>query len=171
LWSKHIATRFFCINTPGSIETFLCHTAHVTLNASSILVPWVHSALCGASVVTWFTIALLERLASRIKRGYEIMGRDGDDCPARDVYSTSTNLLCQNVMPFATTWEENEKLPQAIYRKAAADGLLMPMASGSSIPKEWADKFPIIGGIVPTQWDGFHDFIIHSELNRIGGIG
>lgn len=74
-------------------------------------------------------------------------------------------------MPFATAWEENEKLPRAIYQKAAADGLLMPMASGSSIPKEWANRFPIIGGIAPAEWDGFHDFIIHSELNRIGGIG
>ena len=62
-------------------------------------------------------------------------------------------------------------MPQQIYQKAAADGLLMPMASGRSIPDEWVGKFPIIGGIEAPEWDGFHDFIIHSELNRVGGIG
>lgn len=47
----------------------------------------------------------------------------------------------------------------------------MPMASGKSIPDEWVGKFPIIGGVEAAEWDGFHDFIIHSELNRVGGIG
>ncbi|KAH7089244.1 acyl-CoA dehydrogenase [Paraphoma chrysanthemicola] len=76
-----------------------------------------------------------------------------------------------NVLPFTTSWEEDGEMPKEIYQRAAEDGILMPMGGGSSIPKEWAGKFPIIGGIAPEEWDGFHDFIIHSELNRIGGIG
>jgi hypothetical protein len=47
----------------------------------------------------------------------------------------------------------------------------MPMASGSAIPKEWRGKYPIIGNIDPGEWDGFHDFIIHDEFGRVGGIG
>lgn len=47
----------------------------------------------------------------------------------------------------------------------------MPMAAGKSIPSEWAGKFPVMGGVKPEEWDGFHDFIIHDELNRVGGIG
>lgn len=47
----------------------------------------------------------------------------------------------------------------------------MPMAAGKSIPDEWAGRFPIIGDVKPEEWDGFHDFIIHDELNRVGGIG
>ncbi|KAI8932571.1 hypothetical protein NX059_010076 [Plenodomus lindquistii] len=77
----------------------------------------------------------------------------------------------QNVIPFANSWEEDGTLPHSLYRKAAADGLLMPMAAGKSIPDEWRGKFPIMGGVDPAEWDGFHDFIIHSELNRVGGVG
>ena len=47
----------------------------------------------------------------------------------------------------------------------------MPMAAGKSIPSEWAGKFPIMGGVKPEEWDGFHDFVIRDELNRVGGIG
>jgi hypothetical protein len=74
-------------------------------------------------------------------------------------------------MPYASQWEEAEMLPPDIYKKAAAAGILMPMAAGKSIPAEWADKFPIMGNVDPKEWDGFHDFIIHDELNRVGGIG
>lgn len=62
-------------------------------------------------------------------------------------------------------------LPRDIYLKAAKAGILMPMAAGKSIPDEWAGKFPIIGEVKPEEWDGFHDFIIHDELNRVGGVG
>jgi hypothetical protein len=45
------------------------------------------------------------------------------------------------------------------------------MASGSCIPQAWAGRYPIIGGIRPEEWDGFHDFVIHDEMMRVGGIG
>lgn len=47
----------------------------------------------------------------------------------------------------------------------------MPMAAGNAIPQEWAGKYPIIGGVRPEEWDGFHDFVLHDELTRVGGIG
>ncbi|PVH76613.1 acyl-CoA dehydrogenase [Cadophora sp. DSE1049] len=77
----------------------------------------------------------------------------------------------ENIIPHASIWEEEENLPKDIYQKAAKAGILMPMAAGKSIPPEWAGKYPIIGDVKPEEWDGFHDFIIHDELNRVGGIG
>lgn len=74
-------------------------------------------------------------------------------------------------MPFADEWEEKANIPIEIYQRAAADGILMPMASGKSIPSEVAGKFPIIGGVKPEEWDGFHDFVIHDEISRVGGVG
>lgn len=47
----------------------------------------------------------------------------------------------------------------------------MPVSAGKSIPAEWAGKFPIIGGIEPEAWDGFHDLVLHEELMRVGCIG
>ncbi|OBT75477.1 hypothetical protein VF21_04907 [Pseudogymnoascus sp. 05NY08] len=76
-----------------------------------------------------------------------------------------------HVIPFASEWEEKQTLPKEIYQQAAADGVLMPMAAGKSISSELAGSFPIMGGVKPEEWDGFHDFIIHDELNRVGGIG
>lgn len=28
-----------------------------------------------------------------------------------------------------------------------------------------------MGDVSPEEWDGFHDFIIHDEFGRVGGIG
>lgn len=77
----------------------------------------------------------------------------------------------QNLIPHAQDWEISKELPKALYKKAADDGLLMPMASGAKVHPEWKGKYPIIGGVSPDEWDGFHDFIIHDEFGRVGGIG
>ncbi|KAF1813436.1 acyl-CoA dehydrogenase-like protein [Eremomyces bilateralis CBS 781.70] len=74
-----------------------------------------------------------------------------------------------NVMDQSDQWEEDGKIPDEIYRKCGEDGLLMPIAAGKKIPKEWA-HYPIIGGIKPEDWDGFHDFILWDELLRGGAI-
>jgi hypothetical protein len=47
----------------------------------------------------------------------------------------------------------------------------MPMAAGATIPQEWRNSYPIMGDIEASEWDGFHDFIIHDEMTRVGGIG
>ena len=72
-------------------------------------------------------------------------------------------------MPFAEDWEENDRLPSELYQKAARAGLLLPLMSGARIAETW--RYPILGGVDPSTWDGFHDFILHDELCRVGGIG
>lgn len=76
-----------------------------------------------------------------------------------------------NIIPFAHEWEEATTIPHSAYEAAAKAGILMPMAAGSKIPEEWRGKFPIIGDVRPEEWDGFHDFVIHDEFTRVGGIG
>lgn len=66
-------------------------------------------------------------------------------------------------------WEAAGEVPKAVYTKCAKDGLLMPIAAGRKIPKEWYD-YPIIGGIKPEEWDGFHDLVLWDELYRGGAI-
>lgn len=66
-------------------------------------------------------------------------------------------------------WVEEGKIPDEVYRKCGEDGLLMPIAANKKIPAEWA-HYPIIGGIKPEEWDGFHDFILWDELLRGGAI-
>lgn len=75
------------------------------------------------------------------------------------------------LIPHVQDWEQTGSLPDSLYKQAADDGLLMPMAAGASIPSAWRGKYPIIGDIAASEWDGFHDFIMHDELGRVGGIG
>ncbi|KAJ5824735.1 acyl-CoA dehydrogenase [Penicillium robsamsonii] len=77
----------------------------------------------------------------------------------------------ENLMPHTLELESSAALPDSLYEKAANDGLIMPMASGATIPQEWRGKYPIIGNVSPEEWDGFHDLIIHDEFGRVGGIG
>lgn len=74
-------------------------------------------------------------------------------------------------MPFVEQWEENRNIPLSAYEQAAKDGVLMPMGAGNKIPEEWYGKYPIMGNVKPEEWDGFHDFVIQSEMTRVGGIG
>ena len=66
-------------------------------------------------------------------------------------------------------WEAAGEVPKEVYLKCARDGLLMPIAAGRKIPKEWYG-YPIIGGIKPEEWDGFHDLVLWDELYRGGAI-
>ncbi|KAK7706621.1 hypothetical protein SLS64_007452 [Diaporthe eres] len=77
----------------------------------------------------------------------------------------------KNLIPNIQDWEKAASIPDWIYKKAADDGLLMPIAAGPAIPTEWRGKYPIIGDIPPEEWDGFHDLILHDEIGRTGGIG
>ena len=77
----------------------------------------------------------------------------------------------QELIPVFDECETSTQIPDSIYQKAAIAGVLMPTAAGAQIPQEWQGRFPIIGGIAAHEWDGFHDFILHDELGRVGGIG
>lgn len=77
----------------------------------------------------------------------------------------------QNLVPNVQDWEKAASIPDWIYKKAADDGLLVPIAAGPTIHTEWRGKYPIIGSVPAEEWDGFHDLIVHDELGRTGGIG
>lgn len=77
----------------------------------------------------------------------------------------------QNLIPNVQDWEKAASIPGWIYKKAADDGLLMPIAAGPKILADWKGKYPIIGSIPAEEWDGFHDLIVHDEIGRTGGIG
>lgn len=69
----------------------------------------------------------------------------------------------------AEEWEAAGQVPKEIYLKCAEDGLLMPIAAGRKIPKDWY-SYKIIGNIKPEEWDGFHDMVMWDELYRAGAI-
>ncbi|KAH7555157.1 Acylhypothetical proteinCoA dehydrogenase, Nhypothetical proteinterminal [Bipolaris maydis] len=77
----------------------------------------------------------------------------------------------KELMPVLEDCEASAQIPDAIYQKAAVAGVLMPAASDAWIPQEWRGKYPVIEGIAAHQWNGFHDFILHDEFGRVGGIG
>ncbi|KAF9890588.1 Isobutyryl-CoA dehydrogenase, mitochondrial [Aspergillus nanangensis] len=77
----------------------------------------------------------------------------------------------KNLIPNASDWERCGRFSPDLYQACAEAGILMPMAAGKTIPHEWRSFYPIIGGIEASEWDGFHDFIIHDEMMRVGGIG
>ncbi|PVH95515.1 acyl-CoA dehydrogenase-like protein [Periconia macrospinosa] len=72
-------------------------------------------------------------------------------------------------LPYTEEWAEAGAVPASLYHECAKAGLLVPIASGKSIPKEWS-HYPIVAGIKPEEWDGFHDFVLWDELIRGGGI-
>lgn len=74
-------------------------------------------------------------------------------------------------MPYVHEWEQSGTLPDDLWTRIADAGILMPTGAGASIPESWRENYPIIGEIPPEEWDGFHDFILHDEFGRIGGIG
>jgi len=67
-------------------------------------------------------------------------------------------------------WEAAGAVPPELYQKCAEAGLLVPIASGKSIPRDWARHGAIIAGIQAEDWGGFHDFILWDELTRGGNI-
>lgn len=62
-------------------------------------------------------------------------------------------------------WEKQGWVPDEAYHKFGRDGFLVPMACGSSIPKEFA-RYPIVAGIKAEEWNGFHDLVMWDEIFR-----
>ncbi|KAF2471680.1 acyl-CoA dehydrogenase-like protein [Lindgomyces ingoldianus] len=75
----------------------------------------------------------------------------------------------EHVAPYNEEWVEEGAIPASLYSECAKAGLLIPIAAGKSIPKEWS-HYPIIGGIKAEEWDGFHDLVLWDELVRGGSI-
>lgn len=75
----------------------------------------------------------------------------------------------KHIAPYTEEWVEKGAVPPEIYHECAKAGLLVPIAGGKSIPKEW-EKYGIVAGIKAEEWDGFHDFVLWDELIRSGGV-
>lgn len=73
-------------------------------------------------------------------------------------------------MPNCFEWDENKIIPPEFIRKAGAAGILAGVLGGHW-PEKWAEGIPTPGGVKPSEWNGFHDFIICDELCRCGSGG
>ncbi|KAJ5022936.1 hypothetical protein J3E73DRAFT_260209 [Bipolaris maydis] len=136
---------FTCIH--ASHVLFLCDLSHVT--EAGAIVPLYY-----ASMHTRNPFILCE--SSQLHRQLRSAMRDWVE---------------KELMPVLEDCEASAQIPDAIYQKAAVAGVLMPAASDAWIPQEWRGKYPVIEGIAAHQWNGFHDFILHDEFGRVGGIG
>lgn len=87
----------------------------------------------------------------------------------RHLRKTVRDWVEKNVIPHVESWDAAGEVPKSVYAQCAKDGLLVPAAAGRQIPDDWRD-YPIIGGIKPEDWDGFHDFVFWDELYRGGAI-
>ena len=101
-------------------------------------------------------------------------------------------------MDIAYEWEEETKtVDPAVYRAAAAAGIVTCLAWGTRIPKKWAKPDgTVFGGVKVDEWDGLcvssllsllvrllrprltlsrparsHDLILIDELHRNGSLG
>jgi hypothetical protein len=62
-------------------------------------------------------------------------------------------------------WERQGRVPDEAYRKFGRDGFIVPMACGSSIPREFS-HYPIVAGMKVEEWNGFHDLVMWDEIFR-----
>lgn len=75
----------------------------------------------------------------------------------------------REVTPFAAEWDEQRNVPREILRKAYDAGWL-PGCSGPRWPSTFVgDK--IAGGVLPSEWNAFHELILYDELGRCGVAG
>eukprot|EP01126_Amoeba_proteus_P021520 TRINITY_DN2187_c0_g1_i1.p1 TRINITY_DN2187_c0_g1~~TRINITY_DN2187_c0_g1_i1.p1 ORF type:complete len:546 (-),score=99.66 TRINITY_DN2187_c0_g1_i1:146-1783(-) len=74
----------------------------------------------------------------------------------------------EELMPHSDEWDRVKTFPiKKVAQKAAAAGIL-PCVVGHPFPEEYAGSF-IAGGVKPSEYDPFHEFVIQNELCRTGG--
>lgn len=60
----------------------------------------------------------------------------------------------------AFDWEEAKVVDPKVYAQLGKDGLLVCLAFGARIPKEYAKPDgTVFGGVKVEEWDGFHDYV------------
>jgi hypothetical protein len=76
----------------------------------------------------------------------------------------------EHLIPYISEWSESNVIPKSLFKQASQAGWL-PGCLGNEWPTEYIGDH-IIGGIKATQYDAFHNYILHDELGRIaaGGI-
>ena len=75
----------------------------------------------------------------------------------------------EELRPHAFEWDEAKKVPEDIKRKAFAAGIL-PGVVGPPWPTAFIGR-NIAGGVLPEQFDAFHELILQDELARLGSAG
>ncbi|KAF9898280.1 hypothetical protein BX616_004253 [Lobosporangium transversale] len=82
------------------------------------------------------------------------------------------------IMPFVHEWDEAKQVPNSLFKKCAAMGILAVIAGTGHLPLEYFDPEETTlfkGGkdavVDPAVWDAFHSFIVSDELARCGSGG
>lgn len=117
-------------------------------------------------------ISVLQGQPQEASRSPEELGRRGQICFSSTTHGLECHVLTRLAQNFASKseeWEAAGAIPPEIYNKCAEGGLLVPIAGGKTIPKEW-EKYGIVSGLKAEEWDGFHDFILWDELTRGGNV-
>ena len=74
-------------------------------------------------------------------------------------------------MPFCHEWDEAKGIPRSIWRKCAQAGWL-PGVVGHPWPTQHLPAdYPIAGGILPSEFDAFHELVLIDEVARCGSVG
>lgn len=76
--------------------------------------------------------------------------------------------IVNDLMPYIGEWDRSGKAPPDIYKKFSAIGYLAGL-TGTGWPKESPVAPPV--GILPQDFDAFHELILSDELARIGSTG
>jgi hypothetical protein len=66
-------------------------------------------------------------------------------------------------MPYCHEWDEAKKIPSHLYEKAGKFGLLSCIV-GTPAPVEYLPCKELPGGVDPTKYDSFHEFIVCDEM-------
>ncbi|KAL4884948.1 acyl-CoA dehydrogenase/oxidase [Aspergillus karnatakaensis] len=73
------------------------------------------------------------------------------------------------VIPFCHEWEQQGFIPDEVYRRHAELGYVA--ATPFPLPTSNIGSQRLPGGVLPTEWDGFHDLVLIDEIARCGYLG
>ena len=71
--------------------------------------------------------------------------------------------------PFVHEWDEEKSLPRDVWKKCADAGWLAGVV-GPPWPSQYVGE-RLLGGVAASEFDFFHEFIIHDEVSRCGSGG
>ncbi|BGP47980.1 hypothetical protein JCM10450v2_003849 [Rhodotorula kratochvilovae] len=88
------------------------------------------------------------------------------------VRSAMRKFTDEHLTPFAHEWDVAREIPPEAYKKIADFGILAAIAAGATgWPTEYAEGIAVPGGIDPSNFDAFANFIVVDELSRCGSGG
>ncbi|OLL24208.1 putative acyl-CoA dehydrogenase YngJ [Neolecta irregularis DAH-3] len=93
-------------------------------------------------------------------------------------YYSESHIRLRNVLrkyvdeelrPHVEEWEMAGKLPDDVYKRHAARGVVP--CSIWPMPHQYLGSIKLPGNVEPKDWDPFHDIICADEMSRIGYLG